>query len=252
MAVQCAGAEHFGIDGAVVGQIGIRVRHFIAPGFRTVNTLVRHNQRIQAHIRIHVRQLQQLCFGQRGHGITGHGVCCIGIHVRIVGLAGDVEPQRGGRILVRSAERAVFEHVRQACIVGHAGLECQLESAVVVVVCDIQQFRAGLLMLKQHKIRADQPELADFLYLKAFDNVAGCGQGVRVLRFQRVRERGQAAQRHRKGHQQCQQFFHVSLPPDSVFPVMRIILAQPAGIFNQFFPLPDTGIYSNCAAYSWW
>ena len=169
---QVHGAEHFGIYGAVQRQVGIGIRHFIAPGLGTVDALIGHDPRIQAQVRVEIRQFQQLLLGKGSNGEAGHGICRIGVDVGVVCLVCDVEPQVSGRIFVRSAEGAVLKDMGQAHIIFHPGDECELEGTVRIAVGDIEQLRTGLRVLKKNQLRADQAEFTDFLYLKALHHVA--------------------------------------------------------------------------------
>ena len=72
----------------------------------------------------------------------------------------------------------MLKDMRQARIILHAGGECELESAVCIIIGDIQQFRARLLMLKEHQLGADQREGTDFLHFEAFHHAACGGQRI--------------------------------------------------------------------------
>ena len=98
----------------------------------------------------------------------------------------------------------------QAGVINRPGGEGQLEGAVGILIGDIEELRACLLMLKQHQIRADHLKRPDFLDFKAFDYIADGGQadGFVSVGRSRFRNRGQDADKQSQRKQQGQQFFH--------------------------------------------
>ena len=192
---QVHGAGHLAVHGTVQRQGTVHVLHFIAPGFRAVDVFPFLDDRMQAAVRIEIRQGQQLFFGKGCDRITGHRVRGIGVHVGLVGLIDQVEPQSGAGIFRGTGQGAVFKYMGQAGVINRPGGEGQLEGAVGILIGDIEELRTCLLMLKQHQIRADHLKRPDFLDFKAFDYIADGGQtrGFVSVGRSRLRNRGQDA-----------------------------------------------------------
>ena len=177
------------------------------PGLGLEDAFIVHDEGMEAGVHIEIRQLQQLRLGQGSYGIVGTGIHGVGVQVGVIGLIDQVKEQRRGRILVRPEQGGVLEHMRQAGIVQRTGGEGDLEGAVGVLVRHPEHLAAGLLMLKQHQIRAHQREIAELFYFKAVHHVADLRQRVGFL-GQRFSQARNAGQRQGQRKQKRQRFFH--------------------------------------------
>ena len=103
----------------------------------------------------------------------------------------------------------MLKHMGQTGIVRGPGEERQVEDPVGVLVGDVHQLRAGLLMLKEHAVRADQGEFADFQHFKAADHIAHLGQALgRLFSRHGFRQAGDDAEQHDQRQRQRQEFLH--------------------------------------------
>ena len=102
----------------------------------------------------------------------------------------------------------MLEHVGQTGLVDGVGEERQVEDAVGVVIGDVHQLRACLLMLEQHDLRADQREFPGVDGFKSADHIAHPGQGVSRFLRERGRHRGQ---QHAQAEQQGKHSLHSDL-----------------------------------------
>ena len=210
-AVQRVRAAHFAVDGARDGQIAVGAAQRIAPAFLVEQRGILGDHRVEAAVGVVVGVFEQLRLGQRGHGIGGHDAVGGGVHVGVVGLIGQVEEQLLRGILLGAVQRGVFKNMRNA----HFGLggraERDFKHAVGVLVGQIHELRAGLVVLEQHDVRAQQLEAAHALDGEALDRIAHGGQ----RGFVGLRRDRECQQRQKQRQKQRHAFFHMILPPFS-------------------------------------
>ena len=186
-ALQRHGAGHFTVNGAVQRQGAVHVLHFITPGFRAVDVLTFLDDRMQAAVCIKIRQGKQLLLRKGRDRIAGHGVRGIGVHISLVRLINQIEPQGGTGIFRRSGQGAVLKHMGQAGVIDRPGGEGQLEGTVGILIGDVEEFCTGLQVLKKHQIRADHLKRTDLFDFKAFNHIPDRGEGDSFSGFSRGR-----------------------------------------------------------------
>ena len=146
--LQRHGALHLGIHHALIGQFAVQILQVVMPGLGAEDAFIGHDQRMEAGIHVEIRQLQQLLLRQRRQRVAGAGVGGVRVHVGVIGLIADIEKQRSGRILVRTKQRSMLEHVRQTRIIIGSGREGELEKTVGILIGDPEELGAGTLMLE--------------------------------------------------------------------------------------------------------
>ena len=122
---------------------------------------------MEAAIGVEVGVHVQLILRQAGHGVGGHVAVGGSVHVGVVGLVGQVEEQLLGGVLLAAAQGGMFEHMRHTHVILTRGLEGDLEQAVGVVIGQVEQLGAGLLVNETDNICVDEGEGRDLHHLKA-------------------------------------------------------------------------------------
>ena len=203
-AVKIQRREHFGVYGPLYAELVIRAVEPVAPGFLAEYALVLEHARIQAAVGIEICVFQKLGLREARHRVCGVELAGLSVEVRVVGLVHEIEKDILGRIFSRTAQRRVLEHMRQTRVVDCFGKKCEIESAVDVLIGNIQESRAGLFVLKEHGCRADRRDIPYFFDAETFNNISDRRQSSVFRRSGKCRER----QDHAYCNNNDNSFFH--------------------------------------------